>query len=93
MRRLIAFLLGFTLMWGVIGTRAALSHEWYPNECCSGQDCHPVPCNEIHLIANEWVYKSSHFAKSEARSSPDGTCHVCISSWGKPYCLFLGGVS
>jgi hypothetical protein len=27
MRRLLSFLLGFTIMWGIMGTRAALSHD------------------------------------------------------------------
>src|SRR5262249_4201649 len=27
----------------------ATAHSWYPHECCSENDCHPVPCAELVL--------------------------------------------
>jgi len=27
----------------------ATAHSWYPHECCSENDCHPVPCGELVL--------------------------------------------
>ena len=77
-----------------------LAHSWYPNNCCGGQDCHPVPCDE--LLAQKdggvrwqdpsgttytWDYR-------QVQPSQDNQCHVCIvppSEWapeGRPTCAF-----
>jgi hypothetical protein len=29
---------------------AAGAHSWYPKECCSDNDCRPVPCAELTKI-------------------------------------------
>jgi hypothetical protein len=76
-----------TAMW-------LLAHAWYPSQCCSDHDCHPVPCDEIHSDGDFYNYRGIRWFKAEAAPSPDGDCHVCYNSktrWGR--CLFLGGVS
>lgn len=65
-----------------------LAHDWYPFECCRGQDCHPVPCSEVDGL------KWRSYAFPSIRPSPDGQCHVCIHDSqppfrGQPLCLFV----
>ena len=61
-----------------------LAHDWYPPECCNGNDCIQVPCAEV--ADGKWQGRSpgSH------RPSPDGKCHICIGAGGrgKFYCMF-----
>lgn len=80
----------------------ALAHDWYPQDCCSGEDCHPVPCEEIRMDDFGYYWKGIHFTWAMDRGpSPDGGCHVCITGEhsstmpGAPYphCIFTGGVS
>jgi hypothetical protein len=71
-----------------------LAHDWYPAECCSGQDCHPVPCEEI----DGNLYRNTIFPS--VRQSLDDKCHACFIErhgyeHGKgelhyivPFCLF-----
>ena len=71
-----------------------LAHSWYPPACCSGKDCYPVPCEEIHLRGEFYEYFGIRWSRDRAQPSEDGGCHVCINwktNWGQ--CLFLGGVS
>jgi hypothetical protein len=82
--------LAIALLWAVM----ALAHSWYPLDCCSGRDCHPVPCAEISqkrergMEGYSWTgvryldrYQpdSIWFPKMWHRYSPDGKCHVCFS--------------
>lgn len=72
-----------------------LAHDWYPTDCCSGRDCRPVPCDEIH--DNE--YRGAHF--TSIRPSEDNQCHACFierhsyragegaREWIAPLCLFI----
>jgi hypothetical protein len=90
MRWIVPFLLGFTIMWGVLGTKQALSHEWYSAQCCGGKDCHPVDCNEIHSKGNLWEYAGQTIEKWKMQPAPDGQCHVCLHS-SLFLCLFMGG--
>lgn len=69
-----------------------LAHSWYPHECCSDQDCRPVPCADLtehpqlpHLL----MHGAHHIHKNEVRVSPDGQCHVCESiTSAKMYCAW-----
>jgi hypothetical protein len=77
-----------TLLAGLI-----LAHSWYPNECCTDKDCHPVPCDEISEDENgamHWKYLI--FEGSQIRASPDHECHVChLLEEGRPVtpiCIF-----
>ena len=72
-----------------------LAHDWYPKDCCGEHDCRPVPCEEIHAEGNDLVYKGYHWSRKsqQVRSSPDGSCAVCITVNRTPICVFLGGMS
>lgn len=61
-----------------------LVHSWYPPDCCSENDCKPVPCSEI---TSDLKYKGLVFPKKDV--SPDKQCHVCISNMGTPRCIFI----
>ena len=92
MRRLSAVGIAFVAFgWG---TAPASSHSWYPPECCSGQDCHPVPCESLRSEDDgnlTYTPTSTHFLKRMIRPSQDSQCHICTSDpdgGGHPYCAF-----
>jgi hypothetical protein len=91
-RRWLSFLLGFTLMWGYLGTRYALSHEDYTSACCGGKDCHPVACEEIENAGLMWRWHGFTIEKWRAVPSSDGGCHVCVHMESHTMiCIYLGG--
>jgi hypothetical protein len=68
-------------------------HDWYPKECCEGQDCRPVSCTEITEEPDFYVWHNLRFQKhgklpKVVRPSPDDHCHVCAIP-PNPYCIFL----
>jgi len=58
-----------------------VAHSWYPQWCCGGADCHPVPCAGI-VIGDAAVLPS-----------PDGQCHACdhlgTKGYQHRYCVFV----
>ena len=71
-----------------------LAHSWYPISCCSGEDCRPVPCEQLTELANggyRWL--DYIFTKDQVHSSLDQFCHVCISKLGTTYCVFIQQLS
>jgi len=68
-------------------------HEWYPQHCCSDQDCKPVNCEEIKTSPDYYWWHGIGFPRNASYPSQDGACHVCVSVGGTPRCLFFGGVS
>jgi hypothetical protein len=72
----------------------ALAHSWYPLECCSGQDCHPVPCETLRENRDgslTYTPTSNDFEARKIRPSQDAHCHICTSSpdgRGYAYCAF-----
>ena len=74
-------------------TTRAPAHEWYPQHCCSDQDCHPVDCDEISTSLDYYKWHGMLFPKNASFPSKDGGCHVCHTISGTPRCLFFGGVS
>lgn len=66
-----------------------LVHSWYPYECCSDQDCRPVPCDEVKEVDGAFFYRETKFERERVHSSRDGDCHVCITQWGVGMCLFV----
>jgi hypothetical protein len=78
------------------------AHSWYPEECCSDDDC--VPADAINAddrgatIVSVGDYRIGIPAGLKPRSSPDGRIHICFQVvWGDvdgssvtvPICLFL----
>jgi hypothetical protein len=67
-----------------------LAHDWYPRECCNGNDCIKIPCEELGP-GGTWNGKTPwHLNKS-----PDGKCHICVAGGGRGnfYCAFIPEVT
>lgn len=62
----------------VLSCTKALSHSWYPWECCSEKDCAPIPAKDVKVIKGGWQLADGTIIEhGEARSSPDGQFHAC----------------
>lgn len=60
----------------------SIAHSWYSPSCCSGQDCHPVPCEELtELTDGGYKYQDFVFTKQQVHPSQDNQCHVCIHEY------------
>jgi hypothetical protein len=61
-----------------------LVHGFYDRQCCGGQDCHPVACEEIRAARDGWLWHFAgddvSFSRNMLRISQDGGCHVCVHS-------------
>ena len=71
-----------------------LAHSWYPGYCCSNQDCHPIPCEEVHELANgTYEYAGYIFQADRVKESLDQFCHACYNPTYEALhhgiCLFL----
>lgn len=76
-----------------------LVHSWYDHDCCSDQDCKPVPATDVVEIEGGWKYLPTGAIfrdtpeKKRIRPSQDRNFHVCIgrSEWDKnfPYCIYI----
>jgi hypothetical protein len=59
---------------------AAGAHSWYPKECCSDNDCRPVPCAELTKINLGLMWRRSViFNDTQTRDSLDQFCHAASS--------------
>ena len=84
-------------LWGLASCAQAHEegdHGWYPSECCSHNDCEPVPCNALDIHSDKLViYDHLQFTNKQVKLSPDGECHVCIhhpDGYAKfPVCVFI----
>ena len=77
-----------SLAFGLALTTIALSHSWYPLHCCNGDDCKPIPCEEISETKDGAEWGGYKFTKERTYPSQDAHCHACISPGGQPYCIF-----
>lgn len=71
------------LIWIALAVRGH-AHSWYDYECCSDEDCKPVPHESIEEKPNGDVtytmpdgYKC-HFSASQIRDGQDTEWHACI---------------
>lgn len=85
-----------TLIVLILSLAPLKAHEWYPYDCCSDNDCHPIPCESIKEHGSNLVYNKFQFYSKMIRPSKDGQCHVCISNEGGkddyvsvPHCIFI----
>lgn len=63
---------------------SAQAHSWYPWECCSGNDCAPVPREQVNEVTGGWKLPDGRFIPyRQARMSPDGLFHLCEQKWPK----------
>ena len=75
---------------------AAGAHSWYPKECCSDEDCRPVPCDELIESGYGLTWRGKvFFNERQTHASLDNRCHVCIRSYvgffvpSVPICVFI----
>jgi hypothetical protein len=66
-------------------TTPAVAHDWYPYQCCSDQDCHPIPCETIEEKGKSLIYNGYTFSGDMIKPSQDGQCHVCIQNEKPPH--------
>lgn len=96
--RLIA-VAAFVFIIYVVGCHGpAKSHDWYPYECCSNQDCFPLRDEEVNLTPGGYQitghphvipYGSSIIKMTPAEG--DGKYHLCTRDGersGSTICLF-----
>lgn len=81
----IAFLFILAVLIG-----GAISHEWYPTECCSGHDCAPAARERIEQTPQGYIVDGRHFVSNgEVKRSMDGRYHVCFPTQHILRCLFV----
>jgi hypothetical protein len=65
----------------------AQAHDWYPAECCNGNDCAPVESVGRLVPAGrgepQWIVTSKHGTAKvpdnlSIRTSPDARMHACM---------------
>ena len=86
---IVLWVFGFSLIYFVISK--ALSHEWYPIDCCSGRDCSSIPSYRVDRVSGGYLIDGIHFvAERDARNSPDGQFHACFPVNAKSWlrCFF-----
>jgi hypothetical protein len=67
----------------LVASHGAQAHEWYPLECCAGQDCAPA---DTVVRGDDGSYQVTARGMSVIippayrfwRPSPDGQVHICI---------------
>lgn len=57
----------------------AHGHSWYPQACCSGQDCSPLADDAVEEYTAGWRIKASgeFITRDKAAQSIDGSYHLC----------------
>jgi hypothetical protein len=97
-RRGIAASLSITAL--VLVGSEAYSHSWYPQDCCRGQDCRPVPCDELVETRYGLMWRGTVlFNETQVRPSLDQFCHVCAKEEQGaiipylPLCVFVAPTS
>jgi hypothetical protein len=69
-------------------TAPVKAHDWYDRDCCSKADCRPIDnCDEIQELP-KGMAKWGKYLFDKVRPSQDNKCHVCITSWEKPMCVY-----
>lgn len=79
----------------------ANAHSWYAQECCNGEDCHPIDdCDQIVETKEGFTYVTPegytiYFNHKDEKPSQDTKCHVCYPKYGhlglkewKGYCVY-----
>ena len=80
-------------------TAFLLVHSWYDYDCCSDEDCRPVPATDVVEIEGGWkhipsgaIFKDTP-EKKRIRPSHDRHFHVCLGNkpynMNFPYCIYI----
>lgn len=92
---------GLIIAWLFLALEFAFAHDWYPVECCNGNntggDCHPVECDSLVEDRTGIEWNGIHFRQDQIHPSQDKNCHVCVGNdkgYGHaerkyPYCVFV----
>lgn len=83
---------------------SASAHDWYPYECCHGDDCAKIPVSRVkeknggfevtvyphdHKQAKDWDGPVTfHFTYKMTRGSEDQNYHICILPSKVALCFF-----
>lgn len=91
-RWLAAWLLAVLVSVALAGV--ALSHDFYPIDCCSNRDCEPLSGSRVRVLAWGYVVDGRFTVPShEARRSPDGRYHGCFPKSGELRCFWAPPMS
>jgi hypothetical protein len=67
-----------------------LAHSWYPSDCCSDRDCHPVSADAVHQMQDGYEAEGIFYPESLVKPSRDARYHACsIPETGKALCFFV----
>jgi hypothetical protein len=91
-----SLLRGALIATAIMLAEPAVSHELYPRDCCSGQDCRPALSGEIEVMADGRyliVPTGEMFTRSQVRPSFDEHYHRCLYNPANPvsrtFCVFV----
>lgn len=63
--------------------------NWYDAYCCSNQDCHAVPADEVEALpGGEYRWNGYTFKSDAIKPSKDSRFHACIWN-GQARCLYV----
>jgi len=69
----------------------AVSHSWYPFQCCSDRDCYPLEEEDgktATQTADGWrLWDGRIVARGITKLSPDGQFHICESPAKAIFCF------
>jgi len=93
-----AFFLIVVFALCVVVATGALAHSFYDAQCCSGDDCAPVPDGAVTEGPDGYTLPNGGlvpYGSPKIRFSPDGQYHWChsVPINGEPftYCLYVPG--
>ncbi len=75
-------------MHTILAAGIILAHSWYPIECCSEKDCHPV--FDAVEVEGGWQSGGRFYPDAIVKPSKDGQFHSCEGVFTKrPLCFFV----
>jgi hypothetical protein len=80
------FVVVTAILAAIFVSKPAASHEWYPQSCCSGYDCEPIPIDgivdtgsgfRVHYLSPRFGAIDEYVPRDKVRHSEDGSFHGC----------------
>jgi hypothetical protein len=89
----VAFVMGLVL--GILFfPLTARGHDWYPRDCCAGDDCKPIPAERVQITPQGYLVDGQFAFAFTSPKSPDEKYHLCWPrSWATPNCFFPPSMS